>query len=122
MREHKYRVWDIAKKVMYEWEVVCACNWDFSDMNNPKQIFLQFIGIHDDKRTEVYEGDVVKFDNSDIGGGVYIGEVIFNTDQTLGNLEWGLWNSRGYFHTDFLGKLEILGNVYENPSLVETAK
>lgn len=80
---------------------------------------LQFTGLKDKNGTKIYEGDVVRFDNSEIGGKEYIGEVIFNGDQTLANLEWGLWTKTGYFSTDFLGVLEILGNVYENPELAE---
>lgn len=106
-------------------------------------ILMQFIGLHDNtkwkdlskqeqtdwtkagnkpsqwKGKDIYEGDVVQFDNTEIGGEKYLGEVVWNDDQTLGNLSWGLWTVKGYLHTDFLGYLEIIGNVHENSELLK---
>ena len=62
--------------------------------------------------------DIVSFDNTGIGGERVIGEVIWNDDQTLGNLEWGIWTTKGYHRTDFLGEIKILGNLYENHELM----
>ena len=64
-------------------------------------------------------GDIVSLDNSDIGGTLTVGEVTFNTDTTLSRLEWGLWTEMGYHSTDFLGILEVIGNIYEHSHLLE---
>lgn len=73
----------------------------------------QFIGIMDCNKRKVYSGDRVIFDNSDIGGERVEGEVIWCDDQTLGCLGWGLWTDKGYMHTDFLGHIEVIGNIEE---------
>ena len=79
----------------------------------------QYIGLKDDKRKDIYERDIVIFDDSDIGGRKHVGEIIWCDDQSLGNLAWGLWvKKRGYLQTDFLGKLKVIGNIYENPELL----
>ena len=77
----------------------------------------EYIGIKDKNGKDVYESDIIIFDNSQIGGKRITGEVIFNTDQTLSNLEWGIWTKDGYHPTDFLGEIEIIGNIYQNPEL-----
>ena len=77
----------------------------------------EYIGIKDKYGKDVYEFDIIIFDNSQIGGKRITGEVIFNTDQTLSNLEWGIWTKDGYHPTDFLGEIEIIGNIYQNPEL-----
>ncbi len=80
-------------------------------------ILMQYINLRDKNGKEIYENDIVIFDNSDIGGHKIIGKIIFNTDQTLSNLEWGILTQNGYFSTNFLGTIEVIGNIYENPEL-----
>ena len=65
----------------------------------------------------IFEGDIISFDNSAIGGKKVVGEVIFNEDNTLGYLGWALWNN-GFIPCDFLGDIEILGNIHQNPELL----
>ena len=78
----------------------------------------QYIGLNDKKDSEIYEGDIVRLDSSEIGGEKVAGEVVFNTDQTLANLEFGIWTNRGFYRTDFLGVIEVIGNIYDNPELL----
>lgn len=78
----------------------------------------QFTGLKDKNGKEVYEGDIIEFDNTEIGGTKTTGEVVFNTDITLSKLEWGLWTRKGYYRTDFLGRIEIIGSIHQNPELL----
>jgi uncharacterized phage protein (TIGR01671 family) len=121
MRKIKYRVWDSINELMYP---VSQLSWDehkdgILRLHFSGWTLMQYIGLKDKNHNEIYEGDIVNFDNSDIGGDKVTGEVIFNTDPTLSNLEWGLWTKKGYYSTDFLGTIEVIGNIYQNKELVK---
>ena len=114
--------WDLPNSTTYYGEYPHRIHWpkDGGSCNQPvkRGTVGQYTGLKDKNGKEIYEGDIVRFDNSDIGGSLVIGEIMFNTDQTLSNLEWGLWTSKGYHWTDFLGILEVIGNVWENRDLL----
>jgi hypothetical protein len=83
-------------------------------------VIQQYIGLKDKSGKEIYEGDIITFDNSEIGGQKYEGIVEWNDDQCLDNLCWGLWiKNRGWLHCDFLGTIEVIGNIFENPELLK---
>jgi len=74
---------------------------------------------------DIYEGDVIEIDSTEIGGNKVIGEVAFNTDPTLSYLGWGLWiiedmarykelgHHSGWMNTDFMGRIKIIGNKHK---------
>jgi hypothetical protein len=67
----------------------------------------RWTGLNDDNRVDIYEGDTIIFDDTDIGGEIVEGEVIFNTDPCLGEMAWGLWTPTGYMRTAFLGSMKV---------------
>ncbi len=82
----------------------------------------EWTGLHETEGTKrsVYEGDYIIFDDSEIGGQRVKGEVLFNTDQSLGPIGWGLETCRGYRNTDFLGHITIIGNRFDDaPDLLK---
>ena len=115
MREIKFRAWNTRLKTMemiddLYWfeENQCHYNGDYD------YVIQQYTGLKDKNEVEIYEGDRIIFDNSDIGGQRHEGVVEWNSDQSLDNLCWGLWiPNKGWLHCDFLGDLEVIGNIFE---------
>ena len=85
-----------------------------------KETVSQWTGLLDKNDVEIYEGDIVKF----IPSGEYGKVTTFGKSQNLG-IEWE--NSKTAFFTPMFylcceSELEIIGNIYENPELLEQEK
>jgi len=142
MREIKFRAWDNGKKEWIEDFSFVGGNWWIDEYKNDslenKRPFenselMQYTGLKDKNGKEIYEGDIV------IGGMNYSGEQFYK-----GYVYWfedgaeywaladfsefgGKWNDRftklveGIDEDDDSTEtdtLEIIGNVYENPDLL----
>ena len=119
MRKIKFRAWDENEKIMrniscifwntLEW-YISRFELDGKDMKEGMPI-MQYTGLKDKDGKEVYEGDVINGDFPDV--------VFWDDDRG----QWMLRNSEN--PDDTLWEImrdnnpEIIGNVHENPELIE---
>ena len=122
MREIKFRAWD-KKRGHFHWGISNVCltlggnfMWqfgynapDFLSKEESEQFILQqYTGLKDKNGKEIYEGDII---NRPYQDGSYDRKVVKSCD--------GGWNPFiDDMTTDKSFRYEIIGNIYENPSLI----
>lgn len=121
MREIKFRIWNKSHKKMNYFDSPSLKIDHDSGLHfkvKEEHIYLggyaddimQYTGINDCNGKEIYEGDIIKvFDGC---------KNKFNEEPSLVEFYYGAFNPRGYCVCD-LSKCEIIGNIYENPELME---
>jgi len=141
MGKHKYMAWVIGQKRMVRvaglnfsdpiqievprigMEEIEGSAWDDPDYfefwyEGTEAILLQCIGLRDKNLIEMYKGDVVEY--RDDSGTMQIGVIkdrgyLEMYVEAVGGDEEG--NQDGQLHPDV--EFEVIGNIYENPKLVE---
>lgn len=85
----------------------------------------QFTGLHDRNGEEIYEGDIVNFDDSpySVYAHPYTGKVVFYKGQLCVEHYEDCFTTTFYtplFKDDFADKkTTVLGNIYDNPELLK---
>ncbi len=138
MRINKYRVWDKEEKEMLYSDPELTGTFDvftgewFGDngyFKLPHIILLQYTGLKDNKKNEIFEGDIViymklKLIVSFANGHFFIHKGKNDKDKFTHNHE-DLWkalgrNTKGVMAiTKQKNKVEIIGNIYENKELLK---
>ncbi|BGE83029.1 YopX family protein [Staphylococcus petrasii] len=128
MPKIKFRVWDDTKKQMIDWEDVDLTKEIGEEeitvfkptgmFSHPifEPIIMQSTGLKDKNGTEIYEGDIIQHSEKPNPYFSYPFEVI---QARTG--EWRLDNFRCGTVLAFSNQdeLEVIGNIYENPELLE---
>jgi uncharacterized phage protein (TIGR01671 family) len=121
MREIKFRAWQHSSSHMLSWREVLDAIRDISpeyifDDDKPAFAVMQFTGLNDKSGREIYEGDIISLD----GFHPQIYEIKF--------IEGAFCACRPelpmpidcHFFEDSIGvHSEVIGNIYENPELLE---
>lgn len=145
MREIKFRTWDKRSKELIQIQgfkyvgekhiqlfyldtdgcsTTCTCEKEFI-------VLMQYIGLKDKNGTEIYEGDIVRFDE-EISVVRYDEETArfvledygirgclmeYGWDEGAGG--FGIVDTNGFDDFNDISEIEIIGNIYENPELLE---
>ena len=130
MRDIKFRCWDTENKEMLEVQEL-----DYEDSYNGQpmirttmysdyfdtedMILMQYTGLKDKNGKEIYEGDIVKFrfkdDREEFPD--LIGYIEYQTTFTA----FRIMSNQGSFKIDIteIKFIEVIGNIYDNPELLE---
>ena len=128
MRTIKFRAWDESQQYMaYQGTPDLEAIQSFMHHFGDKKL-MQFTGLHDKNGKEIYTGDILqlkKLDGSVLLYKIFFvkGGFAFNTHQD----DFYKPQSEIYFYestsdmqsSSFICTLEIIGNIFENPELLE---
>lgn len=106
----KFRVWYDGRMIKESFcEYLSGYGCMFNQFTKPDAI-MQFTGLYDKNGKEIYEGDIVIHINT---GGEH--------EQVYWNKEDACFACKGGEHESWLDPgYEVIGNIYENPELLES--
>ena len=113
MREIKFRAWDKKQKC---WILDQQIKKNFNQYyNQPNSILMQYTGLKDKRRKEIYEGDVLYYK---------LLEQNYLVQWDIHNAKFSAIGKRNTFDSNAyrasaFDQMEIVGNIYENPELLE---
>lgn len=117
MREIKFRAWNIETKTTTDWTTIRKYKKFEKLMSLNHVVLMQYTGLKDkniETQKEVYDGDILQFVNGNIG----------TVEWDYKNTGWIVRSTKNKMRTHnlvnslLLGAL-VIGNIYENPELLE---
>ena len=108
-REHKYRVYSLLDKCFYYFDIYDYPSGIAGGVSEPQQ----YTGCHDSANKEIYEGDIVKYNNGDV---IRIGYIEFMAGIFFLNFPDQTDEELGYL---LVSNLKVIGNKFETPELLK---
>jgi len=126
MREIKFRAWLTKKKAMaevytlgltgIEYSTVSVNKELWSGVGNEDMVLMQYTGLSDNNGKDIYEKDITEE-----------GSYTDWCDKCIGYQQFGMMEEGAFCHncdgdyslTDLVSELEVIGNIYENPDLIQ---
>lgn len=115
MREIRFRAWDKESKEMVTNPIVSSFDWNKGSQGGTHDTLMQSTGVHERRGVEIWEGDIVKKSRRGPNWVVEWNGTRARYVFRSGRNEFALSNASA------LKYLEVVGNVYENPELIEKA-
>ena len=108
-REHKYRVYSFLDKCFHYFDIYAYPSGIAGGVSEPQQ----YTGCHDSANKEIYEGDIVKYNNGDV---ILIGYIEFMAGIFFLNFPDQTDEELGYL---LVSNLKVIGNKFETPELLK---
>lgn len=118
MREFKFRGWNSKKQKMsepflfddFDTNYFIPESWYFGDFE-----IMQYTGLLDKNGKEIWEGDILQLNNKTVTINSFTTHVIFNQSSARFELEDTVFMG---LDQQFTNNLEVVGNIYEHPHLL----
>ena len=126
MREIKFRAWcEYSEEMCMNISVVDGravkdgYQWFNTENTVLRSVLMQYTGLKDCRGVESYEGDIVAWR----GGAPHFLSVIAWSDEDAAFICEGIGRTSGAsLNPQYIAHYEIIGNIYENPELLEPQK
>jgi uncharacterized phage protein (TIGR01671 family) len=126
MREIKFRAWDSHNKEMWHGDLFSPI-WTDGTVQDCYSEYMQYTGLKDKSGKGLYESDLIVCQSYPFyseGFHNYVAEIVWYDDAAMFGYEYHAISSRvrgnvvGGSLDELIG-MEIIGNIYENPELLE---
>ena len=112
MKEIKFRAWDKNAKIMIHFNSLKDFGCWLHEWSRPERyILLQYTDLKDKNKKEICEGDIIKSTLNETKIGIM--------EFKKGRFQISFKNRSMLFCHENRKSLEVLGNIYENPELLE---